>query len=308
MRYSEIKKVAVLCGGKSDEREISLRSGKNCFNAVKKLGFEAKLCDIQTADDLISIKNWGADLAFLTTHGKHGEDGSLQGALEWLEIPYTGSKKDSSALCMDKYLSKLVMMDNEIPCCSIKIYSPTLNYEDLVKEWGVQQFFIKPRRGGSSIFTYKIDSKEDFESFEVPELDDELVIEPLVKGREMTIGFIYSENGWLLLPILELKPKAEFYNFETKYTEGQTEFIIPAPLTGDQLEYIQKTIRKCIHVYDLKGYGRIDFFIDDMSLNIIEINTLPGMTDTSDVPAEAKVAGYDYVQCVEMLIKSECKD
>ena len=312
MEITKETKIGVLTGGISSEREISLRSGNNCFNALKRLGYtNTRLIDIKTIEDIINLKN-NIEIAFLITHGKFGEDGTIQGILEWLRIPYTGSSVLASAIAMDKWITKQIAK-------SIQIHTPSstlvtekikdkLNFETIWKELSKNNaVFLKPKDDGSSVNTYKIKSQSELEQ-KIKSIDlnkSDYLIEEFISGREITVSIIEDKNKLKVLPILELKPKNEFYDFHAKYTKGMTEFILPAKIEEKILNKIESDSINLFSTIGCSSFGRIDYILDEKNIPyLLEINSLPGMTDTSDLPAQAKCAGIEYDKLVEIILKT----
>lgn len=314
MEIKKQTKVAVVCGGISSEREISLRSGRNCFNALCRLNYSnVELVDVKETNDILNLKIKKIEVAFLTTHGKFGEDGAIQGILEWLRIPYTGSSIIASAICMDKWLTKQIAK-------SIGIFTPnaflinkrnleTIDLEEiwksLTKKTGA--VFIKPRNDGSSVNIYKVKSlnklKETINKINFNNSD--FIIEEFISGREITVSIIENNNKFIVLPVLELKPKNEFYDYEAKYTKGMTEFILPAKLNDKSQRNIENYSLNIFNEVGCTSFGRVDYILDNNNIPyILEINSLPGMTDTSDLPAQAKAAGIEYDNLVEIILKT----
>lgn len=314
MPLSKDSKIAVICGGISNEREISLRSGNNCFAALQKLGYiNAELIDIKTFSDLSSLKDKKLEAGLLVTHGTFGEDGALQGVLEWLKIPYTGSSILASSISMDKWITKQIAKSIGIE--TGKSYLVTLKNKDslnLIEIWEElskknKAIFLKPRSDGSSVNTFKIKSLDELSKKiqKVNLADSDYLLEEYIAGREMTVSIIEINNTLKVLPILELKPKNEFYDYEAKYTKGMTEFILPAKLSEDTLKKLEFDSLKIFTEIGCSSSGRIDFILDQNEIPyMLEVNSLPGMTDTSDLPAQAKVAGIEYEELVEIILKS----
>ena len=310
MEITKKTKIGVLCGGISSEREISLRSGTNCFNALKRLGYEQTiLCDIKTINEIVSLKG-KIEIAFLITHGKFGEDGAIQGILEWLKIPYTGSSVLASSIAMDKWITKLIAKSINIPTPNaILVKSKNTDskktWEELSKKSGA--IFLKPKDDGSSVNTFKIKSLNELEE-KIKSLDlnaSDYIIEEHIAGREITVSIIETSNGLKILPILELKPKNEFYDYEAKYTKGMTEFILPAKIEENVLKKIESDSINLFSTIGLSSFGRIDYILDPSDVAyLLEINSLPGMTDTSDLPAQAKAAGIEYDVLVETISRT----
>ena len=312
MLIDKRSKIGVLCGGISSEREISLRSGANCFNALKRLGYNTSLIDIKSANDLFDLKD-KIEIAFLITHGNFGEDGAIQGILEWLRIPYTGSSIISSAIAMDKWLTKQIAKNNNILMPeAVLLNTNDTNTSALKNIWDnmskkTNAAFLKPRDDGSSVNTFKIKSFNELEE-KIRSLNIEkskFLLEEYIPGREITVSIIEENNELKVLPILELKPKNEFYDYHAKYTKGMTEFILPAKI---DLQVEKKIKDDSIKIFSLVGcssFGRVDYILDkNDNPYLLEINSLPGMTDTSDLPAQAKAAGIEYDRLVEIILKT----
>ena len=314
MEIDKKTKITVLCGGISSEREISLKSGKNCFDALLRLGYKnTVLADIKTIDDLLDLKSKETEVAFLTTHGKFGEDGVIQGILEWLHIPYTGSSILASAISMDKWLTKKIAQNNNITTPeafllnknNIKTISLKTIWEELSKS--STAVFLKPRDDGSSVNTFKIKSFDELQK-KVSNLNldsQDYLIEEYIPGREVTVSIIEINNNLKVLPILELKPKNDFYDYQAKYTKGLTEFILPAKLNQNALKKIEIDSINLFTEIGCSSFGRIDYILDkNENSYMLEINSLPGMTDTSDLPAQAACTGIKYDELVEIILKT----
>ena len=311
MEINKKSKIGVLCGGISSEREISLRSGTNCTNALLKSGYiNTVQIDVKSTKDLISLKD-KIEVAFLVTHGRFGEDGSIQGILDWLRIPYTGSSVLASAISMDKWLTKKIAdhSNSKTPkgiLCTKKTTTANLKnaWESLAENGAV---FLKPRDDGSSVNTFKIKSfKELKDSIKRIDLNtSDYLIEEFIPGRELTASIIETDNELRFLPILELKPKNEFYDYEAKYKKGMTEFILPARIDKKIHDLIKANSIKLFTDIGCSSFGRVDYILDkDNNPYLLEVNSLPGMTDTSDLPAQAKEAGISYEELVETVLKS----
>lgn len=291
--------VVVLAGGISSEREIALRSGANCFEALCRLGYQSQLIDFKGRESVLQLIEMSPDAVFLMTHGEGGEDGAIQGLLDWLKLPYTGSGRKASALCMDKYASKWVLQKGGCPVAPATMWSPQLGLKQLKEEWSCEALFAKPRYGGSSVDTHLVREAELMKR-----LSPNHLIEPYLPGKEVTVGFIEETSGWKCLPMLELRPKKEFYDFEAKYTEGMTEFILPAEISSEEESLLQSLGERALTLTGVQGFGRVDFLLHEKGCVVMEINTLPGMTNTSDLPAQAKTAGIAYDQLVEKILHS----
>lgn len=308
MDIKQESKIGVICGGISSEREISLRSGKNCFDALLRKGYlNSQLIDIKSVEDIFNL-NKKIDVAFLITHGKYGEDGCIQGIFEWLQIPYTGSSPLASALSMDKWVTKQLAKNLNILIPS----AYKIDKNNLSKSWGILSkkngaIFLKPINDGSSVNTFKIKSLKDLkEKINILDLNNcNYIIEEFIKGREITTSIVETKDSLLFLPILELKPKNEFYDYEAKYTHGLTEFILPAKINSDIEKAIKDNSIKIFQEIGCSGFARVDYILEESGkAYLLEVNSLPGMTDISDLPAQAKCAGIEYDNLVEMILKT----
>lgn len=304
-QLTKTTRIGVLYGGLSSEREVSLRSGKNCFEALQRLGYEnAMLIDVQqdVARQLLSQE---IELAYIALHGRYGEDGCIQGLLEILGIPYTGCRVTASALTMNKALTKSVLKDAGLPV----IRSVTLDTPDPARVAGLNYpVMVKPLNEGSSYGMSKVDNPDQLPAAlaEAFRYDTEVMVEEFVKGKSLTVGVIRMDGKDVATPILELRPvKSEWYDLEAKYTEGLTQFILPAELPAEVAAAIQEATLKAHRAAGCHGMSRIDFVTDgDNNFYILEINTIPGMTNLSDLPAQAKAMGVDYDQLVEYILKT----
>ena len=305
MQYNIQKesKIAVLCGGMSSEREVSLRSGNNVLNALKRLGYiNAVIVDVSEniANDLK-----GFEFAYNTLHGKYGEDGCHQGLLEILKIPYSGCGVMASAICMNKEFTKRVMATAGIPLIT-SMY--LLSDEDPVKKVVDLNYplMVKPVSEGSSFGTSKVNNElELVEAVKIArKYNSEILIEEYLTGISATVGVLEKDGEAFATEILELRPKNEWYDYEAKYTKGMTEFILPAEISDKMTKLVKETAVKAFKACGCSGVSRIDFLITNEIPYVLEINTNPGMTDTSDLPAQAGANGISYDELVEMVLKS----
>lgn len=292
-------KVAVLLGGESNEREISIQSGNAVFNALQSLNIDTFLVDPKR-NSLDLIKE--SDRAFICLHGKDGEDGKIQSYLDEIKIPYTGSDAKSSKLGMDKFLSKSLWHSRGVNTPAfIKINKET-NFKFIVEQLGIP-FFIKPANSGSSLGISKISEKSQFHnSFEVAYEEDSTVIaETMIHGREFTLPILNNEP----LSVVEICPKTDFYDYEAKYLRDDTEFICPADIAPPLVENINTLCMNAFNEIGCSGWGRVDFIIDkNKNIYIIEINTVPGMTSNSLVPMSTKYAGIEFDDLVMMILET----
>ena len=299
MEVRDIGKVAVLMGGTSNEREISLESGKAVLEALLRKNIAAVAIDPKT-DNLNQLKFFNR--AFICLHGKDGEDGEIQRFLEALNLPYTGSDIISSSLGMDKIRSKTIWKSKRISTPNFMQVNHIDDFEKASNYCGLP-FFIKPANSGSSIGIAIINNENDFifAFKEAYKIDEIVIVESYIVGNEYTLPIINNKP----FPIIEIKPKTEFYDYEAKYLRDDTEFICPADITAPLVKNINTL---CINAYTAigcSGWGRVDFIIDkNKNIYIIEINTVPGMTNHSLVPMSAKYAGVEFDNLVLMILET----
>lgn len=304
-KYANDTKIAVLCGGMSSEREVSLRSGKNVLEALKRLGYKnAELIDVDrnAAKTLIDkdIK-----VAYNALHGKYGEDGCIQGTLELLGIEYTGCGVFSSATCINKEYTKTVLRKYNLPLIKSVFVRKGENAEEAVK--GLKYpLMLKPVCEGSSIGMYKVNKPDELEKLykESAKCNQDILIEEYITGICATVGVLDNNGETFATEILELRPKNEWYDYEAKYTKGMTEFILPAELTEEMTKSVKEKAILAHKACGCSGVSRVDFLIADGIPYILEINTSPGMTDTSDLPAQSAAMGISYDNLVLMILNN----
>lgn len=298
-------KIAVLCGGMSSEREVSLRSGKNCHAALQRLGFKnAELVDVDKniAQTLVNGK---FEIAYNALHGRYGEDGCIQGLLEILGIPYTGCGVMASAVCMNKEYTKRLLAACEIPLVKSVFVQSGEDVQEKVK--GLKYpLMVKPVSEGSSFGMTKVNSPEGLQAAyeEAAKYNPDVLIEEYLKGIDATVGVLEKAGNTFATEILELRPKNEFYDYEAKYTKGMTEFILPAQISAEMTRRVKEIAVKAHNAAGCSGVSRVDFLIADNTPYVLEINTSPGMTDTSDLPAQAAAMGIDYDNLVLLILNS----
>jgi D-alanine-D-alanine ligase len=296
-------KVAVLLGGISNEREISLESGKAVLAALIRMGIDAHPID-PIYYDLNDLKVKNFNRAFICLHGRDGEDGKIQGILDEMNIPYTGSGKSASAKGMDKLISKSIWKDNNLSTPEFLRVESLKDYEKIVNRLNLP-FFIKPANSGSSIGINKVNTKKDFiRAFqEAIIIDSNVIAEQMIVGREYTLAIVGQE----LLPIIEIQTKTEFYDYAAKYSRDDTNFICPTDLTQ---HYIKEANIICLRAFNLigcRGWGRVDFIIDNnCNFFIIEINSIPGMTSHSLLPLAAENRGIGFEGLTLKILETSC--
>lgn len=297
-------KVGVIMGGISSEREVSLKSGNSVLEHIDRSKYEVVPVIIDKKEDIIN-KVKDLDFALLALHGKFGEDGTVQSVLQTLEIPYSGCGPLSSALCMDKDLTKRVLKAHDIRTARwINVSSvEEIDYSEIEKIG--YPVFIKPTNGGSSVATFKITKKEDVEAAVVEGLkwDSEVMIEEFIKGDEITCPVFEGE----MFPVLAIKAKSDFYDYSQKYSaNGADHFVVELP--SDIHSEVEKMALNTYKALKCAVYARIDMIItEDGVPYILEINTLPGMTATSLFPQSAEAKGANFTEFINMIISSSLK-
>ena len=282
-------KVAVLFGGKSGEREVSLKSGSAVLAALQKQGVNAHAFD-PAHQELNELKQF--DCAFIALHGRYGEDGTIQGALELMGIPYTGSGVMASSVGMDKWRTKLLWKANAIKTPDFELVNANSNFAEIEARLGMP-LFVKPANEGSSIGISKVKTAGGLKAaYQLAALSDPLVIaEKFIGGGEYTVGIL----GEKVLPVIRIVPKNEFYDFDAKYCRDDTEYRIPSGLSAKKEAEIQAEALQAFQVIGCRGWGRVDFLMDEADNHyFLEVNTSPGMTDHSLVPMAAKHIGISF--------------
>lgn len=300
---SSFGKVAVLFGGTSAEREVSLNSGSRVLAALQGQGIDAHAFDpaSQTLDDLK-----GYDRAFIALHGRHGEDGTIQGALEVMHIPYTGSGVLASALAMDKFRTKLMWQAAGLPVPEYALLTADSDFAEIEEQLGLP-LFVKPAREGSSIGVTKVKARGELKAaYEEAAQHDLLVIaEKGVMGGEYTVGIVGDE----VLPIIKIEPATEWYDYEAKYNRDDTKYLCPCGLPEAKEMEIRKGALEAFRILGGRGWGRVDFLMDEAGNHYyLEVNTAPGMTDHSLVPMGARVAGLEYPALVRRVLELAAND
>ena len=296
-------KVAVLFGGTSAEREVSLNSGSRVLAALQGQGIDAHAFD-PAVQPLDALK--GYDRAFIALHGRHGEDGTIQGALEVMHIPYTGSGVLASALAMDKFRTKLMWQAAGLPVPEYALLTAESDFGDVEEALGLP-LFVKPAREGSSIGVTKVKARGELKAaYEEAAKHDPLVIaEKGVMGGEYTVGII----GDQVLPIIKIEPATEWYDYEAKYNRDDTCYLCPCGLPEAKEMQIRKEALQAFRMLDGRGWGRVDFLMDEEGNHyFLEVNTAPGMTDHSLVPMGARQAGLDYPALVRRVLELAAND
>ncbi|MCM0647987.1 D-alanine--D-alanine ligase [Clostridium swellfunianum] len=298
-------RVGVITGGTSAEREISIKTGIEMMKNLDKNKYKAIEIQINNRRDLIDkLLKENIDFALIALHGKFGEDGEAQEILESLNIPYSGSGILASSLCMDKDISKRLMKAEGIPTpewIAIKKHQE-LNYE-LINRIGYP-VVVKPVNGGSSLGTYIVKNSDDIVDavLKAFSYDEEIIIEKYIRGREITCSILSGK----LLPIIEIKPYSEFFDYRAKYDDKASEEIV-IELDEELKCKVGNICRKCWSLFKCSVYGRIDMIIKDNEPYVLEVNTLPGMTKNSLLPKSAKSYGLSFTELLNSIIELSLK-
>ncbi len=307
------EKVLVLMGGISTEREISLKSGTAVAKALQEAGYTVETLDINQ-NNVSEIAKIKPDVCYLALHGKGGEDGCIQGMLEWMGIPYTGPGVSASAICMDKALTKKVLVQSGIPTPKSLEYTKDECTDvekiknELIEKLGIPVVLKSPCQGSSIGVVIVRDEASVADAIEeVFKYGDIMLAEQFVCGVEISVPVVGNENP-KVFPIIEIVPVSEFYDFESKYTPGMSEHIIPARISEKAIANVNKYAKEAYEKTGCRGVSRIDLIIDENdNPYVIEINTIPGMTETSLVPDSARYIGVEFPQLVDRIVKLALK-
>nr|WP_315542063.1 D-alanine--D-alanine ligase [uncultured Aggregatibacter sp.] len=298
------EKIAVLLGGTSAEREVSLNSGTAVLNALRKQGYDAHPIDPKTFP-VATLKEQGFDRVFNILHGRGGEDGTMQGLLEQIGIPYTGCGVMASALTMDKMRTKMLWKAFGLPVAEMEIVTvenrATLNPEVVVKKLGLP-LMVKPSLEGSSVGLTKVKTMEELESavdFAL-KFDRTVLIEEWLAGDEFTVPVLDGE----VLPSIKIVPEGEFYDYDAKYISDNTQYFCPAGLSDACEQELRRLVKQAYDVVGCRGWSRIDVMADaEGKFRLVEVNTNPGMTSHSLFPKSAATVGYSFEQLVEKILE-----
>jgi D-alanine-D-alanine ligase len=294
-------KVAVLMGGKAAEREVSLKSGQAVTIALQSQGVDATALDVKTLEDIQSVAQ-NYERAFIALHGRWGEDGVVQAILEDLGVPYTGSGMAASAVAMDKLRTKWLWLGAGLPTPKFIWVSDSLPLD--IDSFAIPfPVIVKPSHEGSSIGMRKVVNNEELTDAVAfaQQYDSEILIEQWITGREYTVGVLNNKP----LPLIELKTTHDFYDFEAKYQSNDTVYICPCDLDSETQQKIQSLVLQAFNVIGAKGWGRVDLMLDECNQPwLIELNTVPGMTDHSLVPMAAKAAGLSFEKLVLEILQT----
>ena len=300
-------RVAVVCGGVSTEREISLKSGEAIYNALREYGYEnITLFDLK-ADNLHELLAMDIDVAFLALHGMGGEDGCIQGALRLAGIPFTGPNVEASAVCMNKILTKFVLKENDLPTAEFRI----INREDygeaskkrIADEIGFPMVVKSPCQGSSiGVVIVKSQDEMDNAAKEIFKYGNRMLAEQFIDGTELTLPIIGNDE-LTVLPDIEITSEREFYDYKAKYTNGLCHHIIPSRISDDVRSKVREIGEKAYRTLGCRGISRIDFIADkEGNPYIIEVNTIPGMTAMSLVPDSARYYGMSFGELADKIV------
>ena len=294
-------KVGVLFGGKSSEREVSIMSGSGVLNALKSRGVDAHPFDpgLQSLAELEAAR---FDRVFIALHGRGGEDGTIQGVLETLGVPYTGSGVQASAIAIDKETTKQIWLQAGIPTPAHRVGHASTDWMQVIAELG-DQLIVKPSREGSTIGITKVTSHDHNElafAFEAAaQYDDTVLIEQLIVGRELTCAILGEGDAAEALPLIEIRAPDSNYDYHSKYFSDDTTYLCPAPVDADTAARVSQLCLRAYRALGARGWGRVDVMLrDDGAPFLLELNTSPGMTGHSLVPMAARAVGLSYEDLV----------
>ena len=293
-------KVAVLCGGRSAEREVSLKSGSAVLAALKNSGVDAHAFD-PAVRELQALCDEGYERVFIALHGRYGEDGTVQGALELMGIPYTGSGVLASALAMDKWRSKLVWQAAGLLVPAYALLQADSDWAAVATRLGLP-LFVKPANEGSSVGITKVKALAELSAAyrEAARHDTLVLAEACIGGGEYTVALL----GTQALPVIKIEPANEFYDYEAKYLRDDTRYLCPCGLSPEQETEMQRLAQEAFALVGGTGWGRVDFLLDAAAQPyVLEVNTSPGMTDHSLVPMAARQAGMSFGQLVLRILE-----
>jgi len=297
------KQIGVLMGGVSPEREISLKTGEAVFSALKDLGY--KVTKVDAGKDILErLLRLKIDIAFIALHGGWGENGGIQGVLDIAGIPYTGSGVCASAVAMDKILSKKIFFYHGLPTPKFWVYEGrSSGIREFLKKKSLKlPIVVKPSTGGSTIGISIVSPGEDLELAisHALSFDRRVLLEEYIEGRDLTVGILRNHA----LPVVEMVSKSGFYDYKAKYTKGETDYICPAQIPARTTKQIHEIALQAYTALGCKGAPRIDFRLSpDNKPYILEVNTIPGMTETSLLPMAASKAGISFGSLVEMILE-----
>ncbi|MDB3992355.1 D-alanine--D-alanine ligase [Gammaproteobacteria bacterium] len=295
---AKLGRVVVLKGGTSAEREISLASGSAVFNGLERLGVDASVIDV--GEDIIErLEVCKPDLVFIALHGREGEDGVIQGLLEMMRLPYTGSKVLASALAMNKVKSKQVWSQMNLKTAEYEILNAQTDYGDLIER--LSKIVVKPVNGGSSLGISIVDNKQDLviEFEKARAFDSEIMAEKFIPGLEFSTGVI----GNKVLPTVQLETTRKFFDYDAKYTDANTEIICPVNVESKKLKELEELVLDAYKGLGCEGLARVDVIQgEEGDFSLLELNTIPGMTEHSFVPTAMKKVGVSFDELLLLIL------
>lgn len=298
------KRIAVIMGGDSAERDVSLRTGAAVLEALVQRGYDAVAIDSASrlTEQLLETK---AQLAFIAVHGRHGEDGTLQGLLEMMQIPYTGSGVLASAIAIDKDVTKK-MVANSLTVASSFLVDEQSNIDQLCDDCTHYPQVVKPVREGSTLGITIVKNRTELDQAirYAKTFDRRVLVETFIEGREVTVSVLKGAA----LPVIEVIPAEGFYDYAAKYTAGTTEYLVPAKFSVEQYSELQQAAVDCCSLLGCRGAARVDFIVTQDQCYFLEVNTIPGMTKTSLLPKAAACDGIDFATLVEEIVKDASLD
>lgn len=294
----KLGRVAVVMGGNSAEREVSLKSGKAVLSALLATGVDA--VGVDAANDLIGqLQRQGVERVFNVLHGRGGEDGTLQGLLEFMKIPYTGSGVQASALSMDKVLTKRVWLSLGLSTPAFHMLSADSDWAAIIAALGTA--VVKPVREGSSIGMSIAGTAEELQEAhaKAAAYDSDVMAEQYISGSEFSVSILGNE----VLPAIELRTTHTFYDYDAKYIANDTQYLCPAPLSAAASAELSDLCRRAFDAIGCKGWGRVDVMRDGSGrFWLLEVNTVPGMTDHSLVPMAARARGLSFAELLQQVL------
>lgn len=299
MSVRSLGKIAVLMGGDSAEREVSLKSGQAVLEALQSLGADVVPVDVR-GHAIRQLMDLDFDIAFIALHGRGGEDGTIQGVLEWLNKPYTGSGVMASAVAMDKWRTKLMWKASGISTPGAFLLDQFCDWHAIMEELG-HNAIVKPAREGSSIGMRRVHTADELRSSYLfaSQYDDLVLAERWIEGNEFTVAIVDD----VALPVIQLKTSHEFYDYDAKYESDDTQYLLPCGLSEDKENEIKELALNAYRILGCQGWARLDVMQDsDGNFALLEANTSPGMTDHSLVPMAARANGMEFPQLVQALL------
>jgi D-alanine-D-alanine ligase len=293
------QRIGVLAGGWSAEREVSLKTGAAAYAALQARGYDAVLID-PDKDLPRQLLAAGIEVALIALHGQGGEDGQVQGLLEVMRIPYSGSGVRASSMAMDKVITKQLLQHHGLPTPAFDYVHPGETTAELLARHCRLPVVVKPSAEGSTLGVTVARTREEFEAGirTAAALSGTVLVEDYIAGRELTVSVLNDEP----LPVIQIVAQGGFYDYQAKYVSGTTRYLVPAPLSAQLTSELQDAARRACRALGCRGAARVDFMLAEDAFYCIEINTIPGMTATSLLPKAAAAAGIPFAELVEMIL------